>query len=79
MAGITDVTVVVGYKKEYFFYLAEQFGVTIVVNDAYLTRNNNSSLWRVRKRLGNTYICSSDDYFTSNPFEPYAYRAYYSA
>ena len=78
-AGITDVTVVVGYKKEYFFYLAEQFGVTIVVNDAYLTRNNNSSLWRVRKRLGNTYICSSDDYFTSNPFEPYVYKAYYSA
>ena len=78
-AGITDVTVVVGYKKEYFFYLAEQFGVTIVVNDAYPTRNNNSSLWRVRKRLGSTYICSSDDYFTSNPFEPYAYKAYYSA
>ena len=78
-AGITDITVVVGYKKEYFFYLAEQFGVTIVVNDAYLTRNNNSSLWRVRKRLGNTYICSSDDYFTSNPFEPYVYKAYYSA
>ena len=76
-AGITDITVVVGYKKEYFFYLAEQFGVTIVVNDAYLTRNNNSSLWRVRKRLGSTY--TSDDYFTSNPFEPYIYRACYSA
>ena len=78
-AGIADITVVVGYKKEYFFYLAEQFGVTIVINDEYLVRNNNGSLWRVRKRLGNTYICSSDDYFTSNPFEPYAYRAYYSA
>ena len=79
-AGITDVTMVVGYKKEYFFHLAEQFGVTIVVNDTYPTRNNNnSSLWRVRKRLGSTYICSSDDYFTSNPFEPYIYRACYSA
>ena len=78
-AGIADITVVVGYKKEYFFYLAEQFGVTIVVNDAYLTRNNNSSLWRVRKRLGNTYICSSDDYFTSNPFDSHVYQAYYSA
>ena len=78
-AGIADITVVVGYKKEYFFYLAEQFGVTIVINDEYLVRNNNGSLWRVRKRLGNTYICSSDDYFTSNPFEPYAYKAYYSA
>ena len=47
-AGITDITVVVGYKKEYFFYLAERFGATIVVNDDYLTRNNNGSLWRPR-------------------------------
>ena len=39
-AGIADITVVVGYKKEYFFYLAEQFGVTIVINDEYLVRNN---------------------------------------
>ena len=78
-AGITDVTVVVGYKKEYFFYLAKRFGVTIVVNDDYLTRNNNGSLWLVREQLGNTYVCSSDDYFTTNPFEPYVYKAYYSA
>ena len=78
-AGITDVAVVVGCKKEYFFHLAEQFGVTIVVDDAYPTRNNNGSPWRVRKRLGGTCICSSDDYFTSNPFEPYVYRACYSA
>ncbi|WP_172119760.1 NTP transferase domain-containing protein [Actinomyces faecalis] len=78
-AGITDVTVVVGYKKEYFFYLAQQFGVQIVINDDYLTRNNNGSLWRVREMLGNTYICSSDDYFTTNPFESYVYQAYYSA
>lgn len=78
-AGITDITVVVGYKKEYFFYLAEQFGVKIVVNREYMTRNNNSSLWLVRDRLANTYICSSDDYFTSNPFESHVYTAYYSA
>ena len=78
-AGITDITVVVGYKKEYFFHLVRRFGVTLVINDEYMTRNNNGSLWRVRDRLRNTYICSSDDYFTSNPFEPYVYQAYYSA
>ena len=32
----------------------------------------------MRKRLGNTYICSSDDYFTENPFEPYVWKAYYA-
>ncbi|QPL05835.1 MULTISPECIES: phosphotransferase [Actinomyces] len=78
-AGITDVTVVVGYKKEYFFYLIEKYGVDIVVNREYASRNNNGSLWLVRDRLANTYVCSSDDYFTTNPFEPYVYQAYYSA
>ena len=78
-AGINDIILVVGYKKEYFFSLAERLGVRIVVNDDYVTRNNNGSLWVVRKELGNTYVCSSDDYFTTNPFESHVYQAYYSA
>ncbi len=78
-AGIDDITVVVGYKKEEFFYLGERFGVDIVVNEEYAKRNNNSTIRRVQDRLGNTYICSSDDYFTENPFEPYVYDSYYSA
>lgn len=78
-AGITDITVVVGYKKEYFFYLRKKYGVTLVNNDKYASRNNNGSLWRVREHLGNTYVCSSDDYFTQNPFNAYVFKAYYSA
>lgn len=78
-AGITDITVVVGYKKEYFFYLRKKYGVTLVNNDEYASRNNNGSLWRVRGCLGNTYVCSSDDYFTQNPFDAYVFKAYYSA
>ena len=35
-AGITDVAVVVGCKKEYFFHLAEQFGATIGGRDAWI-------------------------------------------
>lgn len=78
-AGIDDITLVVGYKKEYFFYLRNKYGVEIVNNDEYASRNNNGSLWRVRNKLGNTYVCSSDDYFTENPFEAYVWKAYYSA
>ena len=78
-AGVSDITVVVGYKKEHFFYLERAFGVSIVVNEEYASRNNNSSLMAVRGRLGNTYVCSSDDYFTANPFESYVYRAYYAS
>ena len=77
-AGISDITVVVGYKKEEFFYLEDKMGVRVVVNDEYASRNNNSTLRKVQDRLGNTYICSSDDYFTENPFEPYVWKAYYA-
>ena len=76
-AGITDITVVVGYMKEAFFYLEDKFGVTIRVNAEYSVRNNNSTLMLVREKLGNTYVCSSDDYFTKNVFEPYVVEACY--
>ncbi len=77
--GISDITVVVGYKKEYFFYLAAKYGVHIVVNDQYAEKNNSWTLWLVRDRLSNTYVCSSDDYFTRNPFERYVWKSYYAA
>lgn len=78
-AGITDITVVVGYLKEQLFYLGDKYNVNIVINDDYYRYNNTSTLIRVADRLDNTYICSSDNYFTENPFEPYVYRAYYAA
>ena len=53
--------------------------MSIVVNEEYATRNNHSSLMVVRERLGNTFICSSDNYFVENPFEPYVWKAYYAA
>lgn len=78
-AGIDDITVVVGYKKEEFFYLEDLLGVKIVVNNDYAVRNNNSTIYKVRDLIGNTYICSSDDYFSVNPFERYVYGSYYAA
>ena len=77
-AGIEDITVIVGYLQEKMFYLAEKFGVKIVVNNDYYKYNNCSSLMLVKNQLSNTYICSSDNYFVENPFEQYIYRGYYS-
>ena len=77
-AGIDKITVIVGYMKEMMFYLGDKFGVDIVVNEDYYRYNNCSSLMLVREQLGNTYICSSDNYFTENPFEEYVYRGYYA-
>lgn len=78
-AGIHNIIVVVGYMKEKLFYLADKYHVEIIVNEDYYRYNNTSTLMPVAERLRNTYICSSDNYFTENPFEQYVYRAYYSA
>lgn len=78
-AGIDDITVVVGHMKEKMFYLAEKMGVKIVINEDYYRYNNTSSLIRVADKLGNTYICSSDNYFSENVFTPYVYHSYYAA
>lgn len=78
-AGITDIIVVVGYMKEKLFYLADKYNVKIVVNEDYYRYNNTSTLMLVADRLDNTYICSSDNYFTENPFEQYVYHSYYSS
>ena len=77
-AGIDDIVVVVGYKKELFFYLEEKYGVRIVVNTEFASRNNNSTLMRVRDLLGNTYICTSDIYYTKNVFKQYLWKACYA-
>lgn len=76
--GITDITVVTGYKSELFEYLAPKYGVRIVHNPEFASRNNSASLALVAGQLGNTYVCSSDDYFTSNPFDRYVWDSYYS-
>lgn len=78
-AGVEDITVVVGYMKETFFYLEDAFGVRILVNEEYAERNNNSTLHAVREELGNTYVCSSDNYFAENVFRSYEYSSFYSA
>ena len=78
-AGIKEIYVVVGYMKEKFFYLAEKYNVKIIINEDYYRYNNTSTLMRVANYLGNTYICSSDNYFSENVFEKYVYNSYYAA
>ena len=78
-AGITDIIVVVGYKSAQFHYLEERFGVRLVMNEDYNTYNNTSSIIRVIDALGDTYICSSDNYFPSNVFMEEPEDSYYSA
>lgn len=77
--GISEIYIVTGFKAEMFYYLEEKFGVHIVKNPDYNTRNNNSSIYAVKDILANTYICSADNYFAENPFESEVNDSYYSA
>lgn len=78
-AGIDSIYIVTGYKAEDFDYLRSKYRVKTFYNPYYDTRNNNASIKAVEDVLSNTYVCSADNYFNSNPFEPYVDSAYYAA
>ena len=70
-AGITDITIVVGYLKEKFEYLIDKYNVTLIYNSEYRTKNNLSTLYLVKDKLKNTYILSSDNWIRDNIFHKY--------
>ena len=78
-AGIKEIFIVTGYMSEQFEYLVQKYGVKLIYNHEYLSRNNNGSIWAVRSVLGNSYICSADNFFVSNPFETDVESAFYAA
>jgi len=74
--GINEIYVVVGYKKEMYFYLEEKYNVTLIGNPR-LDKNNVYSLFLARQVLGNTYVCACDYIFKKNPFSNYEAQAYH--
>lgn len=78
-AGVDDITIVTGYMADKFEYLKDKFGVSLVYNPDYARYNNTSTLMCVLDKLGDTWICSSDNYFTENVFDEHPARSQYSA
>lgn len=78
-AGVPEIIVVTGYRAEMFAYLKDEYGVKLIHNHEYLTRNNHASIYAARAYLKNTYICSADNYFLKNPFESNVSNSYYAA
>lgn len=66
--GITDISIVVGFMKEHYEYLIDQYNVKLIVNTHYNTRNNIYSLYLAKDRLENGYIVPCDIWFKNNPF-----------
>ena len=67
-AGIKDITVIVGFMKESFEYLIDEFGVDLIVNSEYANKNNLHSLALAKDRISNTYIVPCDIWCRDNPF-----------
>lgn len=76
-AGIYDITVVVGFMKERFDYLIDDFGVRLIVNPAYAEKNNLSSLALAADQISNTYIIPCDLWFAENPFRKHELYSWY--
>lgn len=76
-AGIDDITVVIAYKQELYFFLQDKWGVNLEINPD-LKKNNIYSLYIANNHLGGTYICNCDNYFAENPFSAYEFNSFHS-
>ena len=76
-AGIRDVTVVVGFMKEQYEYLMDKYGVQLLVNPQYASKNNLHSLLLALDRLSNTYVIPCDIWCARNPYRRYELYSWY--
>lgn len=66
--GVTEIYVIVGFMKEQFEYLIDEYGVELVVNEHYAEKNNLHSLNLVADHISNTYIIPCDIWCMKNPY-----------
>lgn len=76
-ALIRDIRVVVGFLKEQYEYLIDEFGVELVVNPDYARKNNLHTVDRVRSALSDCYVVPCDLYCTENPFRAHEFYSWY--
>ena len=66
--GITEIYVVVGFMKEQYEYLIDEYGVDLIVAPDYATKNNLHSLKTAADHLSNSYIIPCDIWCEKNPY-----------
>ena len=76
-AGVSDITVIVGFMKEQYDYLIDQFNVKLAVNMDYSSKNNLFSLSLLKEKINNTYILPCDIWCKTNPFSPNEWYSWY--
>lgn len=66
--GITEIYVVVGFMKEQYEYLIDEYGVELIVAPDYASKNNLHSLKTAADHLSNSYIIPCDIWCEKNPY-----------
>ena len=79
-AGITDITVVVGYLKEKFEYLIDKYQVKLLFNPEYSSKNTLATVYHARDLFKgrNVYLLSSDNWLRKNMYHSWECGAWYS-
>ncbi len=77
--GITEIYIVVGFMKEQFEYLIDEYGVELIVNPYYASKNNIWSLKLALDKLSNSYIIPCDIWCAKNPFRRCELSSWYMA
>ena len=54
--GIHEIYIVVGFMKEQYEYLMDDYDVELIVNPDYAKKNNLHSLYLAREHLSNAYV-----------------------
>lgn len=66
--GITEIYIVVGFMKEQYEYLIDEYGVDLIVAPDYTSKNNLHSLKTAAAHLSNSYIIPCDIWCEKNPY-----------
>ncbi|WP_139653397.1 phosphotransferase [Raoultibacter phocaeensis] len=77
-AGITDIVIVIGYMKEAFEYLVDAYGVKLIYNPDYATKNNLESLRLAAPYLKNSYVLMADNWIERSPFNAHESHSWFS-
>lgn len=75
--GIKEIYVVVDFIKEKYEYLIDEYGVEIVVNADYASKNNLHSVKLIKEHLENAYIIPCDILCDRNPFHRHELYSWY--
>lgn len=74
---IKNIYVVVGFMKESYEYLIDEYGVKLIFNPLYSKHNNMYSLYCVCNHINNSYIIPCDVWSENNPFSTFEFNSWY--